>query len=86
MDVAEEDEKMVGVREEDAEDGVRWSQMIGCSHPCREQPKAEKEEDPLLKIMKSRSCINSTNTSRSGYCVLVSTMTGRRLVNTLLDF
>lgn len=86
MDVAEEDEKLVGVREEDTEDRVRWSQMIGCSHPCGEQPKAEKEEDPLLKIMKSCSCINSTNTSLSVHCVLVSTMTGKRLVNTLLDF
>lgn len=63
MDGAEEDEKLVGVREEDAEDGVRWSQMIGCGHPGREQPKAEKQGDSQLRRMKSCSYINSTGSS-----------------------
>lgn len=30
MDVVKEDRKSVGVREEEAEDGVRLRQMIGC--------------------------------------------------------
>ena len=30
MDVVREDMKLVGVREEDAEDRIRWRQMICC--------------------------------------------------------
>lgn len=33
MDGVKEDMRSVGLREEDAEDGVRWRQMIGCGHP-----------------------------------------------------
>ncbi|KAF7645989.1 hypothetical protein LDENG_00195280 [Lucifuga dentata] len=33
MDVAKEDMKLVGVREEEAEDRVRWRQMIRCGDP-----------------------------------------------------
>ncbi|KAF7647373.1 hypothetical protein LDENG_00173260 [Lucifuga dentata] len=33
MDVVKEDMKLVGVREEEAEDRVRWRQMIGCGDP-----------------------------------------------------
>ena len=32
MDVMKEDMKLVGVREEDAEDRARWRQMIGCDN------------------------------------------------------
>lgn len=34
-DVLMEDMNAVGVREDDAEDGVRWRQAIGCGHPWR---------------------------------------------------
>ncbi|KAF7655305.1 hypothetical protein LDENG_00057930 [Lucifuga dentata] len=33
MDVVKEDMKLVGVREEEAEDRVRWRQMIRCGDP-----------------------------------------------------
>ena len=33
MDVVKEDMKVVGVREEDAEDRVRWRQLIRCGDP-----------------------------------------------------
>ncbi|KAF7651093.1 hypothetical protein LDENG_00116160 [Lucifuga dentata] len=33
MDVVKEDMKLVGVREEEAEDRVRWKQMIRCGDP-----------------------------------------------------
>ncbi|KAF7651992.1 hypothetical protein LDENG_00102870 [Lucifuga dentata] len=33
MDVVKEDMKLVGVREEEAEDRVRWRQMIRCGEP-----------------------------------------------------
>ena len=33
MDVEEEDMKLVGVREDDVEDRVRWRQMIHCKNP-----------------------------------------------------
>ena len=39
MDVVKEDMKSAGVREEDAEDRVRWRQMIHCGDPLREKPK-----------------------------------------------
>lgn len=61
MNKVEEDEKLVGVREEDEENVVRRNQMIGCGHPRREQACGGKEEDPLRKVMKSRSCVNGTN-------------------------
>ena len=32
MDVVKDNMKLVGVREEDAEDKVRWRQMIGCGN------------------------------------------------------
>ena len=32
MDVVKQDKKLVGVREEDAEDRVRWRQMIRCGN------------------------------------------------------
>lgn len=43
MDVVTENTKSVGVREQDAEDIVKWRQMIGCGHPWRKQP-TEKED------------------------------------------
>ncbi|KAF7659468.1 hypothetical protein LDENG_00297190 [Lucifuga dentata] len=33
MDAVKEDMKLVGVREEEAEDRVRWRQMIRCGDP-----------------------------------------------------
>ena len=33
MDVVKEDMKLVGVRDEDEEDRVRWRQMIHCGDP-----------------------------------------------------
>ncbi|KAF7655665.1 hypothetical protein LDENG_00052730 [Lucifuga dentata] len=33
MDVVKEDMKLVGVREEEAEDRVRWRQLIRCGDP-----------------------------------------------------
>ena len=33
MDVVKEGMKLAGVREEDAEDRVRWGQMIRCGDP-----------------------------------------------------
>ena len=33
MDGVKEDMKLVGVREEEAEDRVRWGQMIRCGDP-----------------------------------------------------
>ena len=33
MDSVKEDMKLVGVGEEDAEDGVRWRRMIRCGDP-----------------------------------------------------
>lgn len=31
-DLVKEDMRLVGLREEDAQDGVRWRHMIGCGH------------------------------------------------------
>lgn len=44
MDVVKEDKKLVGVREDSVEDRVTGRQMIGCSHPWREQPKGNEDE------------------------------------------
>ena len=33
MDVVKEDMKVVGVKEEEAEDSVRWRQIILCGYP-----------------------------------------------------
>lgn len=44
MDAEMENMESVGVREEDAQDRVRWRQMIGCGHPRREQLKGKKKK------------------------------------------
>lgn len=44
MDVVKEDVKLVGVREDSAEDRVTQRRMIGCGHPWREQPKGNEDE------------------------------------------
>lgn len=44
MDVVKEDVKLVGARIDSAEDRVTRRQMIGCCHPCREQPKENEDE------------------------------------------
>ena len=43
MDVVKEDMKLVGVREEDAEDRVRWRQMICCGVPKGKSQKKKKK-------------------------------------------
>lgn len=45
LDVVKEDMKWLGVREEEAEGGVKWKHVIGWGHPWREQP----EGKPLQK-------------------------------------
>lgn len=37
MNLVKEDMKFAGVRKEDAEDMVRWRQMIGCGESWKEQ-------------------------------------------------
>lgn len=41
MHVVKEDMKLVGVREEDAEEAIKKRQLIGCGHHCRGQPQGE---------------------------------------------
>lgn len=43
MYVVKKDMKLVGVREEDAEDRVRWRRMICCCDPGRDQPKGNED-------------------------------------------
>lgn len=42
MDVVKEDMELVGVREEDAEESVKWRQMIGRVDPRRDRPNYKK--------------------------------------------
>lgn len=39
MKLAQDSIKLTGVKVEDAEDGVRWRELIRCSNPQGEQPK-----------------------------------------------
>ena len=41
MDIVKENMKIVGVREDDAEDRVRWRQMICCGDYFREKKKGK---------------------------------------------
>lgn len=41
MPVVKEDMKLVGAREDDAEEAVKRRQLIGCGHRWRERPRAE---------------------------------------------
>lgn len=43
MDVVDRDVKLVGVREEEAENRVRWRPMIHCGQQIREQLKEDKQ-------------------------------------------
>lgn len=44
MGAVKEDMKVVGVREEDAEDRVRWKTLIRSCYPSRGKPKGKEEE------------------------------------------
>lgn len=54
-DAVKEGVKLVGVREESAEGGVRWGRMIGRRHHCGQQPRGirrrKKTEKKKLKLV-----------------------------------
>lgn len=45
MDVVTEDMKLVGVKQQDADDEGRWRSVIGCGDSCREKQEEEEEEE-----------------------------------------
>lgn len=47
VDVSMEDMNAVCVRADDAEDGVRWRQAIGCGHPWRNSPEGKIKDSGL---------------------------------------
>lgn len=48
MEVVKEDVKIVGVREDSAEDRVTPRKMIGCGHSWREQPIGNEDENRFI--------------------------------------
>ena len=67
MDVVKEDMKVVGVREEDAEDRVRWRQLIRCGDPWREKPKGKEEEEVLWQNINQKSINLDTGGLKTGW-------------------
>ena len=52
MDVVKENMKLVGVREEDGEDRVRWRRIIQSGNLWREQLKEKEEEEDIAEFAK----------------------------------
>ena len=48
MDVVKEDMKLVGVREDDPADRLRWRRMSRCGLPRRENPKGKEGGDKCV--------------------------------------
>ena len=48
MDLAREDLKSVGAKEEDKIDRVKWRILSRCGDPSREKPKEEEEEEEKM--------------------------------------
>lgn len=59
MDVVKEDVKLVGVREDSAEDRVIRRKMIGCGQPWREQPIGNEDEYRFIfrSILQVTQCV-----------------------------
>lgn len=55
MDVVKEDEKLVGVRIDSAEDRVTRRQMIGCCHPGGKNPEGMKTNTDFFSAVYYRS-------------------------------
>lgn len=55
-----EDMELAGVTVEEAMEGPRWRQMIGCGDPRREQPEEEEDAESIFKSHSSEETLRET--------------------------